>query len=135
MAVACPAGGLFTYQEVASATPHTAQPAAVRASFALRRPDLLLRRINGKDLIEIDLDEVEPYVTGSPVILEAGARNGTDTVRFAQRWPGATIHTFEPVPELFAEVERRTSHLAQVRRYPVALLTAPAQRPFMLLER
>lgn len=101
--------------------PPTRHSLRQRASFALRRPDLLLRRINGKDLIEIDLDEVEPYVTGSPVILEAGARNGTDTVRFAQRWPGATIHTFEPVPELFAEVERRTSHLAQVRRYPVAL--------------
>jgi FkbM family methyltransferase len=92
-----------------------------RASFAIHRPDILFRKIRGKDLIEIDLDEVAPYLTGSPVILEAGACNGADTVKFAQRWPDATIYTFEPVPELFADVERRTSHLAQVRRYPMAL--------------
>lgn len=99
-----------------------------RASFALRRPDLFWRMVRGKDAREISLDEVAPYLTGSPVILEAGAFDGTDTVRIAQRWPGATIYTFEPIPELFAEVERRTSHLAQVQRYPVALSdrTGPA---------
>ncbi len=92
-----------------------------RASFALRRPDLLSRRLRVKTLSEIHLDEVAPYLTGSPVILEAGACDGTDTVKFAQRWPGATIHAFEPVPELFVEGERRTSDLAQVQRYPMAL--------------
>lgn len=91
-----------------------------RASFALSRPDLLSRRIRGKDF-NINLDEVAPYLTSSPVILEAGACDGADTVKFAQRWPSARIHTFEPVPELFAQVERRTSHLAQVRCYPMAL--------------
>ena len=99
-----------------------------RASFAFRRPDLLWRIARRECAREIYLDEVAPYLTGSPVILEAGAFDGTDTVNFTQRWPGATIYTFEPVPELFAEVERRTSHLAQVRRYPMALSdrTGPA---------
>jgi 2-O-methyltransferase len=91
-----------------------------RASFALKRPDLLSRRILGKDT-DIHLDEVTPYLVGSPVILESGACDGTDTVKLAQRWPGAKIYSFEPVPELFAEVEQRTSHLAQVRRYQMAL--------------
>jgi 2-O-methyltransferase len=91
-----------------------------RASFALRRPDLLSRRILGKGS-DIHLDEVAPYLTGSPVILEAGACDGTDTLKLAQRWPGASIYAFEPVPELFAEVERRTGHLRPVRRYPMAL--------------
>ena len=101
-------------------TPKTHHSLLERASFALRRPDLLSRRILGKGG-DIHLDEVAPYLTDSPVILEAGACDGTDTVKFAQRWPGATIYAFEPVPELFAEVERRTSHLAQVRRYQMAL--------------
>jgi FkbM family methyltransferase len=99
-----------------------------RASFALRRPDLLWRIARTECAREIFLDEVAPYLTGSPVILEAGAFDGTDTVNFTERWPGATIYTFEPVPQLFTEVERRTSHLAQVRRYPMALSdrTGPA---------
>jgi 2-O-methyltransferase len=92
-----------------------------RASFAISRPDLLLRKIQGKDLIEIELHEIAPYLTDSPVILEAGACDGTDTVMFAKHWPDATIYAFEPIPELFAETERRTSHLPQVRRYPLAL--------------
>lgn len=104
--------------------PKTRHSLRERASFALRRPDLLSRRIRSKGpgkAGEIHIDEVAPYLTGSPVILEAGACDGRDTVKLAQRWPGATIYTFEPVPGLFAEVERRTSHLAQVRRYPMAL--------------
>ena len=92
-----------------------------RVSFAISRPDLLVRKVRGKDIVEIPPHEIAPYLSDSPIILEAGACDGTDTVEFAQRWPAATIHAFEPVPELFAEVERRTSHLSQVRRYPMAL--------------
>ena len=108
--------------------PRTQHNLRERAWFALRRPDLLWQMARSGCAREIDLDEVAPYLSGSPVILEAGAFDGTDTVRFAERWPGATIYTFEPVPELFADVERRTSHLAQVRRYPMALSdrTGPA---------
>jgi 2-O-methyltransferase len=92
-----------------------------RASLAVRRPDLLLRKIRGKDLIEIELHEIAPHLTDSPVILESGACDGTDTVRFAQYWPNAIIYAFEPVPELLAEAERRTSHLSRVQGYPMAL--------------
>jgi hypothetical protein len=66
-----------------------------RASFAISRPDLLLRKVLGKNLIEIELYEIAPYLTDSPVILEAGACDGADTVKFAQRWPDATIYAFE----------------------------------------
>jgi 2-O-methyltransferase len=108
--------------------PRTQHSLRQRASFALRRPDLLWRTVRTGCGRDIGLDEVAPYLSGSPVILEAGAFDGADTVRFAERWPGARIYTFEPVPELFADVERRTSHLAQVRRYPMALSdrTGPA---------
>jgi len=92
-----------------------------RASLAISRPDLLLRKVLGKNLIEIEFYEIAPYLTDSPVILEAGACDGADTVRFAQRWPDAAIYAFEPVPELFAMAERRTSHLSRVQCYQVAL--------------
>lgn len=92
-----------------------------RASFAVRRPDILWKKIRGKEFIEIHPNEIARYLTDSPVILEAGACHGDDTVRMAQQWPGATIHTFEPVPDLFAEVEGRTRDLPQVHRYQLAL--------------
>src|ERR1700748_3255029 len=92
-----------------------------QASFAISRPDLVLRKIRGKDLVEIELHEIAPYLTDSPVILEAGAFDGTDTIKFAQRWPEATIYAFEPVLELFTKAELRTRHLVRVQRYQMAL--------------
>ena len=92
-----------------------------RAIFALRRPDMLWRKILGRDMIEIGVDEIAPYLPPDPVILEAGACDGTDTARFSQRWPGGVVHAFEPVPELCAEAKLRTAHLPGVRMYPLAL--------------
>jgi FkbM family methyltransferase len=92
-----------------------------KAALAVRRPDLTWRWLRGLNVIEITVDEIAPHIGDRPVIVEAGACNGEDTARFAQRWPGATIHAFEPVPSAFAEVEARTGHLPQVRRYAEAL--------------
>jgi FkbM family methyltransferase len=89
--------------------------------FALRRPDMLWRKIRGKDLIEIKADEIAPYLPPNPVILEAGAFNGADTVQFAQRWPAAVIYAFEPVPEIYDEAKQRTAHLPGVHLYQLAL--------------
>jgi FkbM family methyltransferase len=89
--------------------------------FAARRPDMLWRKIRGKDLIEIEVGEVAPYLPPNPVILEAGAFNGADTTQFARRWPSAVIYSFEPVPELYDEAKQRTAHLPGVRLFPVAL--------------
>jgi 2-O-methyltransferase len=55
------------------------------------------------------------------VILEAGALNGSDTVRMAEQWPASTIYAFEPVPAAYDEVRSRTAHLPQVSTYRVAL--------------
>jgi 2-O-methyltransferase len=86
---------------------------------------MLWRKIRGRDMIEIDVSEIAPYLPLDPVILEAGACDGTDTARFAQRWPGAVIHAFEPVPELYTEAQRRTAHLPGVHLYPLALSSRP----------
>jgi FkbM family methyltransferase len=72
-------------------------------------------------MIEIGVDDIAPYLPPDPVILEAGACDGTDTVRFAQRWPRGVIHAFEPVPELYAEARRRTVQMQGVHLYPLAL--------------
>lgn len=55
------------------------------------------------------------------VILEAGAHKGVDTAAMAKRWPDATIHAFEPVPDLFKTLTKSTQKYPNVRRYQVAL--------------
>lgn len=54
-------------------------------------------------------------------VIEAGAHKGRDTVKLATKLPLASIHAFEPVPELFEQLTSRTSHIPSVHRYPYAL--------------
>jgi FkbM family methyltransferase len=56
-----------------------------------------------------------------PTIVEAGAHNGLDTVWLSRLFPGGTVHAFEPVPDLYARLTRRTKGLANVRTYNRAL--------------
>ena len=93
-----------------------------RVAFALRHPGLAWRIVTRRaDATGITPAEIARYLPGDPVILEAGACDGTDTVRFARQWPGAVIHAFEPIPALYAEVRSRTEQLPGVRLYPLAL--------------
>jgi FkbM family methyltransferase len=92
-----------------------------RAVFAIRHPGMAWRIITRQDAIAITPAEIAPYLPADPVILEAGACDGTDTARFAGQWPGAVIHAFEPLPALYAETQSRTAHLPGVRLYPLAL--------------
>lgn len=62
----------------------------------------------------IDKAMIDQYLPSYPVIVEAGAHIGIDTVEMAQRWPTAKIYAFEPVPQLFAELKLRTKHFSNV---------------------
>lgn len=64
---------------------------------------------------------VKPYLPNNPVILEAGAYDGTDTVTISRSWPQATFHTFEPVPELYKKLSRKTKPFSNIHTYPFAL--------------
>lgn len=90
-------------------------------AFALRHPDMAWDRLRGREFIRISLAKIARYLPAAPVILEAGACGGADTVQFARYWPGAVIHAFEPVPTLYAQAARRTAELPGVRMYPLAL--------------
>ena len=56
-----------------------------------------------------------------PTIVEAGAHSGLDTVCLSKLFRDGTVHAFEPVPELFAKLRKRTAGLANVRTYNCAL--------------
>lgn len=56
-----------------------------------------------------------------PTIVEAGAHSGLDTIWLAKLFSPGTVHAFEPVPEIFARLDRRTRRVANVRTYNAAL--------------
>ena len=52
---------------------------------------------------------IRRYLPKDPVIVEAGAHNGSNTAEMADFWPSSTIHAFEPVPSAVAAVRARAA--------------------------
>lgn len=64
---------------------------------------------------------VEPYLPENPVIIEAGVCDAEDTHRMKKLWPNATVHGFEPHPDLFIRATNETQYMKNVTIYPLAL--------------
>lgn len=69
----------------------------------------------------INKNLLEKYLPNNPVIIEAGAHGGFDTVELALRWPQGKIYAFEPVPTLFKELLKKTIGFHNVFCSPLAL--------------
>ncbi len=69
----------------------------------------------------ITKDLIKTLLPDNPIIIEAGAHKGRDTIKMAKLWPNGRIHAFEPVPSLFAELTAITAGYPQVTCHPVAL--------------
>lgn len=61
------------------------------------------------------------FLPEDPKIIEAGGHHGTETVKFVQKWPKATIYSFEPHPDSFQRLCAATRHFSNVRTIPYAL--------------
>lgn len=61
------------------------------------------------------------YLPQNPVIIEAGANEGLESIFMAKMWPAGTVHSFEPVPELYKTVVANTKALTNIRTYQLAL--------------
>lgn len=64
---------------------------------------------------------IQKYLPSNPIIIEAGAFDGTETKKMAALWPQGQVHSFEPVPELFARLKKNTQNLPNVHCYEIAL--------------
>lgn len=77
---------------------------------------------------------VRPFLSQSPIILEAGSFNGSDTVKMAQFWPQSIIHTFEPVQELYEDVKNNTKAYKNIVPYCKALSDRTGSSLFYISE-
>ena len=81
-------------------------------------------------------DEMLAYVKSllpkNPIILEAGAHFGEDTIRMKAVWPNAVMHIFEPLPSSFEIMIQATKHLTDVMCYPYALTITTGMTHFYI---
>ncbi|HYD02782.1 MAG TPA: FkbM family methyltransferase [Alphaproteobacteria bacterium] len=70
---------------------------------------------------DMALSTVYPYLSKEPVIVEAGAFDGGDTIKIATKWPYSRIYAFEPVDENFDRLVKTTADYPNIRRYKLAL--------------
>lgn len=68
-------------------------------------------------------EAVLPFIPENPIIVEAGACDGSDTFKMAIRWPKGKIHAFECNPKVIPLFIKKTSGLPNVYRYEKALAT------------
>lgn len=60
------------------------------------------------------LNLAKPYLPNDPVIIEAGAYNGNDSVYMSNFLPKSKIYAFEPVPKLYMDLVNKTQNYANI---------------------
>lgn len=77
----------------------------------------MIKQIKHRQIIET----VRAYLPENPIIVEAGAFDGSDTKKMAMQWPIGMIHAFEPVPQNFELLQHNMAGYSNVRCYNYAL--------------
>ncbi len=81
----------------------------------------LLRRAARLTNENIPLSYIALFLPVAPVVVDAGANSGEETIQMSLLWPCGTIHAFEPVPAVFRQLQANTAHRPNVCTYPKAL--------------
>lgn len=90
------------------------------------------RRNVPESAYQVDKEALRVWLPDDPVIVEAGAHIGTDTVEMSALWPRGRIVAFEPVPDVFARLESATRTLDNVEVVCAALGEATEQMTMWL---
>ncbi len=72
------------------------------------------------------------YMPANPIIVEAGAHIGRDSIKMVQIWPTSTIHAFEPVPALFTQLATKSASYSNIYCYQLALSNTSGIRNFFM---
>ncbi len=64
---------------------------------------------------------IKTILPENPIIVEAGAHRGRDTLKMHALWPHGIIHAFEPVQNLFSDLQSRIAGKQNIRCYNYAL--------------
>jgi len=81
------------------------------------------------------VDIVASYLPLNPIIVEAGAFIGSDTRSMLKKIPDAKIHAFEPVPQLYKQLQAVQKTFPSIAIYPLALSDTIGSAIFYVGER
>ena len=82
----------------------------------------------GKKAVDV-LNFVKQFLPENPIVIEAGAFKGQDSLAISTFWPAGVVHSFEPVPELYQELLLATQAHENIICYQAALgrVTGPVK--------
>ncbi len=76
------------------------------------------------DAFEVQRELIQ---TNEPVIFDVGAYIGSVTKIYRERFPGATIHSFEPFPQSFQELSQSAAGDSRIHCHHLAMADRPGQ--------
>lgn len=77
-----------------------------------------------------ELEIVAKFLPENPMILEAGAHYGEDTVKLSKKWPKGKIFAFEPNPKAFERLREEVKNQTNVTIFPFGLFSKTAEIGF-----
>ncbi len=95
----------------------------LRVKFFLRYPAKSLKYFfsNEKDYSKISFSLISKYIQDARLIVEAGAADGVDTMRFSLEYPNSRVVALEPVNEQFTYLKKKFADFKNVEVYNLAL--------------
>lgn len=72
------------------------------------------------------------YLPPHPIIIEAGAHIGRDTIKMVNLWSTSIIHAFEPVPALFEQLTAKAAQYPSIHCYQLALSNQSGTSTFFM---
>lgn len=77
--------------------------------------------VTPQDKYAISKSTLKKFIPANAIIIDCGAHTGGDSLEMARIFPAATIHAFEPVPEVYMLLEKYTSDIQNIKRHQLAL--------------
>lgn len=64
---------------------------------------------------------IQRFLPPNPIIIDAGAHVGGDSIDMCRLFAGSTIHAFEPVPDIFKLLKHNTRKFNRIHCHTIAL--------------
>ena len=76
----------------------------------------------------INKNYIRQFLPANPVVIDAGAHVGGDSIEMCRLFPGSTVHAFEPVPDIFTLLKHNTRKFKRIHCHTIALSNQNGQQ-------